>query len=527
MVVVSAVGELFLVQGQARSVGDGGCSFRPASIGRRVCWYGSARGLIFCSTKGRRCSTTCRQRCIDFPARLHSMLSTSSPPHASLLRDGNGTFHISPRGTSSTQLTAGALREQGTSTTSTGASDDAGSSARSHGATALLFPPPPVAAIGSDTPGATLNHGTLVVGGGAALRRPGYGGGGGRGSATSFGYAEGGGGGGSGAALSRRPSSRASRHQSVEDDLWGWFGDDRPPSETALHAMARGDAAESAAAGGIGVNGSAAENAGVTVSTLALTERLAKLSAGRVLLDRVRADTRSLASVVTSAVHSAFLGEGVDAAAAAVSGAAVTAEVTCPATRAVHFTAGCSPPGGRRRLRPGAEAGSEAKQTEDEEEEEGKEGGEEVASSVDENGSSGASGLGLAAAAEATGDDEKSGGQAGGLRQRVVEARAEIEGLQREIRRLVRGGGEGGHAEETRARVAPLVERRAVLAQAARADAERMAKRLQEISEAQQVGEASETAGWCVVLRVCWCCCSYGCCDVALWHSSPNIIARA
>ncbi|CAN0561605.1 unnamed protein product [Ectocarpus sp. 12 AP-2014] len=64
--------------------------------------------------------------------------------------------------------------------------------------------------------------------------------------------------------------------------------------------MARGDAAESAAAGGIGVNGSAAENAGVTVSTLALTERLAKLSAGRVLLDRVRADTRSLASVVTS-----------------------------------------------------------------------------------------------------------------------------------------------------------------------------------------------------------------------------------
>ncbi|CAN0093164.1 unnamed protein product, partial [Ectocarpus sp. 13 AM-2016] len=339
-----------------------------------------------------------------------------------------------------------------------------------------------------DTPGATLNNGTLVVGGGAALRRPSHDGEGGRGSATSFGYAEGGGGGG--AALSRRPSSRASRHQSMEDDLWGWFGDDRPPSETALHAMARGDAAESAAGGGIGVNGSAAENAGVTVSTLALMERLAKLSAGRVLLDRVRADTRSLASVVTSAVHSAFLGEGVDAAAAAaaadVSGAAGTAEESCPATRAVHFEAGCSPPGGRRRL-PGEEGGSEAKQTEEEEEEEeGKEGGEEVASSVDENGSSGSSGLGLAAAPEATGDDEKSGGQARGLRQRVVEARAEIEGLQREIRRLVRGVGEGGHAEETRARVAPLVERRAVLAQAARADAERMAKRLQEISEAQQ-----------------------------------------
>ncbi|CAN0525284.1 unnamed protein product, partial [Ectocarpus sp. 12 AP-2014] len=44
-------------------------------------------------------------------------------------------------GASSAQLTAGALREQGAGTTSTGASDDAGSSTRSHGATALLFPP--------------------------------------------------------------------------------------------------------------------------------------------------------------------------------------------------------------------------------------------------------------------------------------------------------------------------------------------------------------------------------------------------
>lgn len=449
--------------------------------------------LFSAPRKNGSCSTRCRQRLIDWP-----VLCCQHPPlpHAPLLRDGNGTFHTSPRGGSSAQLTAGALREQGPSATSTGPSQDAAPSTRSRGPSALLFPSPPATTIGSGTPGAAVNNGTLVVGGGAPSRRPSYGGGGGRGNAPSFGYAEGGGGGGGGtsASLPRRPSSRASRHQSVEDDLWGWFGDDRPPSETALHAMARGDAAEPGGGVGIGVNGWPTENAGVTVSTLALTERLAKLSAGRVLLDRVRADTRSLASVVTSAVHSAFTAEGVTAAADAAS-ATVTADASCPATRAVHFTAGCSPPGGRRRLRPGAEAGSEAEQTQEEEEEEGKDGGEEMASSVDENGSSGALGLGLAAAAEATGDQEKSGGQAGGLRQRVVEARAEIEGLQREIRRLVREGAEGGRAEETRARVAPLVERRAVLAQAARADAGRMAKRLQEISNAQQVGEASETAG--------------------------------
>lgn len=307
------------------------------------------------------------------------------------------------------------------------------------------------------------------------------------------GVADSGAGGGvsGGGVFSRRQSNGAFRQQSVEDDLWGWFGDDRPPPETALHETPWGGGdGVGAGIGGGGGGGNACwptESTEVTVSTLALTERLAKLSAGRVLLDRVRADTRSLASVVSSAARSAFSGQeavgggvgggvgsddrGPDGAAVvAAAGAGVSGPI--PAPRAVQFTEG-SPPGGRspKRAPPAAQIGSETATP--------------AAEAAVENGD------GKRATATAAGEEDDDG-RAGALRRRVVGARAELEGLQREIRRLVREGGGGGDAglrEEARARVAPLVERRAVLARAARADAERMAERLQEISEAQQVSQ--------------------------------------
>lgn len=304
----------------------------------------------------------------------------------------------------------------------------------------------------------------------------------------------GGGGGGvvGGGVFSCRQSNGAIRQQSVEDDLWGWFGDDRPPPETTLHETpwggGNGVGAGAGTGAGVGAGVWPRESTEVTVSTLALSERLAKLSAGRVLLDRVRADTRSLASVVSSAARSALSGLGSGGGggndrwpdgATAAPPPAVGAGVSSPTStrRAVQFSEG-SPPGGRspRRARPAAENDSEPT----------------PAAEAGENGD------GESRATAATG--EEGDGRAGALRRRVVGARAELEGLQKEIRRLVRegGGGDAGLREEARARVAPLVERRAMLAKAARADAERMAERLQEISEAQQVGLCGVGIGWVV-----------------------------
>ena len=428
-------------------------------------------------------------------------------------------LHVPPsspsRGLSAVQIAAGALREHGPRVPPGEASTASAFPSSTGGPVASSSPPSGPTAAGAVSPS------DLVVGS-APLRR--------RASDDEEGrrregegvemVADGGGGaagGGSvvgGGVFSRRQSSNggAVRQQSVEDDLWGWFGDDRPPPETALRGTPRsiGDGVGTRAGVGIGDGGSGGggggmwprESTAVTVSTLALTERLAKLSAGRVLLDRVRADTRSLASVVSSAARSAFSGLGscggggddrgpdgaTPAAPPPAAGVDVSSLTSVSAPRAVQFTEG-SPPGGGspRRARSAAQTRSETTTpTAAEAVENGDMAKERVA------GSGGGGGGGGEA------------GRAGALRRRVVAARAELEGLQREIRRLVRegGGGDAGLREETRARVAPLVERRAVLARSARADAERMAERLQEISEAQQVGfrRGDRRVSWVVLL---------------------------
>lgn len=360
--------------------------------------------------------------------------------------------------------------------------------------------------------------------------------------ATSAGVESGGGSGGvsGGGDVSRRPSNRGFRQQSVEDDLWGWFGDDRPPSETALHAMPRGDGhgMEVAAATGIGTGGWRGDSTEVTVSTLALTERLAKLSAGRVLLDRVRGDTRSLAAVVSAAARSAFVGHAsvatgdpgdpdtpdtikTPAASAAVATEAVDGEeesTSGGAPQMVHFTGGSPPPstGGEEgrspgRRRPEGQSAAVAPDAEREEapkddaeaagtEAEGHGHGEGPPPPAEENASRGATGMEVTVPASTmvaatTGVSE--GPPPAALRERVVQAKGELQGLQTEIRRLVReaGVGDAGRREEARGRVGPLVARRAGLAAAARADAERMATRLQEISEAQKVRERAGGGG--------------------------------
>lgn len=292
---------------------------------------------------------------------------------------------------------------------------------------------------------------------------------------------------------SRHPS-RVFRHQSVEDELWGWFGDDRPLE--ASGSLLRVSSSVGGQGGGLsGGGGGGSRDPEITVSTVALTERLAKLSAGRALLDQVRQDSRSLAAVVTSAARSAFVsGDGVGAppGSPAASDDPVAAEIRevrgateDVAPRAVQFATdtlrgGEGAPAASVRESGVAEAATARV-------------GAERQSAPDDAGA-GSAEMDTPAAV-AAGRDGKEGGRnvpaAGDLRRVVVEAKAGLEGLQREVRRLVREAGEDESSlADARMRVAPLVERRAVLAAAALTDARRMATRLQEISEAQKVCDA-------------------------------------
>lgn len=295
---------------------------------------------------------------------------------------------------------------------------------------------------------------------------------------------------------SRHPS-RVFRHQSVEDELWGWFGDDRPLD--ASGSLIRVSSSVGGQGGGLGGGGGGgSRDPEITVSTVALTERLAKLSAGRALLDQVRRDSRSLAAVVTSAARSAFVsGDGVGAppGSPAASDDPVAAELREArgategvAPRAVQFATdtlrgGEGAPAGSVR-ESGVAEGAIARVARV---------GAEGQSAPDDAGAGSAEMDALAAVA--AGRDRKEGGRnvlaAGDLRRVVVEAKAGLEGLQREIRRLVREAGEDESSlADARVRVAPFVKRRAVLAAAALTDARRMATRLQEISEAQKVCNA-------------------------------------
>lgn len=372
--------------------------------------------------------------------------------------------------------------------------------------------------------------------------------------------------------LARR-ISRSSRHQSVEDELWGWFGDDRPLSEV-------GDSRSLAAAGvgggyysstdrlfsrvssggrmgraagvslledGGGNRGDAAE---VTVSTTALTERLAKLSAGRALLDHVRAESRALADLVSSAARRALSGDGegenVAAAAAALAvaaaseGTAIVRRVSIslppvtvmPRSTAVRKPAeaeagesaveeqviavaeqGHSPPVSLspRRLSSSGHPGGACGQTVSAEEqrgavirtEDGREQGLEAVAEEpawliesvaqppggeeDARPCSSEQEVGVHVEREQQKTLHEDVGEEGGIvfaqaiRQRVVDARAELERLQRDIRRLAREG------EAAREKVTPLVDRRAELAKAAITDARLVAQRLQEVADAQRV----------------------------------------
>lgn len=127
-----------------------------------------------------------------------------------------------------------------------------------------------------------------------------------------------------------RRASRSFRHQSVEDELWGWFGDDRPMSEVGVNSggssgrdttadpyfrtsSARGlfpaYVGSRGAGGGGYVEGQGGGDTDVTVSTLALTERLAKLATCRLLLDCVKSEIGAIVELVSGAVRSVN-GEG-------------------------------------------------------------------------------------------------------------------------------------------------------------------------------------------------------------------------
>lgn len=426
---------------------------------------------------------------------------------------------------------------------------------------------------------------------------------------------DGGGGGGGGGGDSAGPApglglsharrfSRSSRHQSVEDELWGWFGDDRPPSDvgdirytgaggaSSDRLFSRvgsgfrvggggGRAAETGA--GLGDAGDGTEMT-VSVSTTALAERLAKLSAGRALLDQVRAESRALADLVSSAARRAFAGGGADdcegrdaaplpaaeasreeAAAAAAAATTDTASLVrrvsisvapatiLPAAPVVHkfsssAAAAAGQPQGVALEGVAAEGGEQAGAIESQgsapseslppnsRENNGHAGGgsggggrmeegleerqelrvegavEQVSPSVESIAQGPADGgydacpgsgeddtpavrrsekLGQESLMEAAAGDQEGGSgnissaqqqqQQCGIRQGVVEARAELERLQREIRLLARQG------EDARSRVSPLVARRAVLARAALPGARRMARRLQEVADTQRV----------------------------------------
>lgn len=313
------------------------------------------------------------------------------------------------------------------------------------------------------------------------------------------GFADGGGGAGgddgvaSDAGSHSRRHSRVFRHQSVEDELWGWFGDDRPLEVNGSLLRVSSRAGEGAGeAGGLGSGGGdggvgGSRDTEITVSTVALTERLAKLSAGRALLDQVRRDSRSLAAVVTSAARSAFVsGDHADAPPGSLAAADPTVaeesketrssgdggatEGVASPPRAVQFAADTLQgveEASAASVRDSAVAAQAATMTRV---------GEDGQSTPDDAGTG---------SAEREGPDNV---PAGDLRRVFVEAKAGLESLQRDIRRLVREAGEDESSlADARMRVAPLVGRRTVLAAAALMDARRMATRLQEISETQQV----------------------------------------
>lgn len=321
-----------------------------------------------------------------------------------------------------------------------------------------LFQPSPATPSSVSTPISVANdpaiaNGTVVVTGGSTLRRSD------RSNSTVSGIGVGGG------SFHRRPSNRqiSRPNRSVEEDLWGWFGDDRPASEAGdplLRVSSRdgtGVIEEFPESEEWGYGGGAAgsSDAEVTVSNLALITRLAKLSDRRALLDQVRADNRSLAMVVSSATRTAFSPH--------------TGDHVCASggtMRVVQFAPDASP----RQDQPQVEVTEEeftpgVPRTTPEAVVDG-EGSREVVET----------------------EGTRSGGEGGGVRRTVVEARAEIESLQGEIKRLVReAGGDEERLRAARGEVSRLVARRSVMAKAAVSDARRMAQRLEEISEAQQV----------------------------------------
>lgn len=324
-----------------------------------------------------------------------------------------------------------------------------------------LFQPSPVGPSSVSTPISVTNDPVVANGnivGGSSLRRSD------RSNSAVSGIVVGGG------SFHRRHSSRqfSRPNRSVEEDLWGWFGDDRPASEAGdplLRVSSRegtGVMEEFPESEEWGYGGGAAgsSDAEVTVSNLALITRLAKLSDRRALLDQVRADNRSLAMVVSSATRAAFsphTGEDVRA-----SGGTM---------RAVQFAPDASP----RQDQPQVEVTEEdstpgVPRTTPEAFVDGEGSGEMV--EID--------GTGM-------------GGEGGRVRRTVVEARAEIDSLQGDIKRLVReAGGDEERLRAVRGEVSRLVARRSIVAKAAVSDARRMAQRLEEISEAQQVRSLSE-----------------------------------
>lgn len=350
-----------------------------------------------------------------------------------------------------------------------------------------------------------------------------------------------------------RRISRSFRHQSVEDELWGWFGDDRPPSDIGLvHSSSSGAMGSSSdpffrippgVRGGGRNDGTfppapgsgEGEGTDVTVSTTALTERLVKLSAGRALLDHVRAESRELAVLISSAARSAFAGDGddcegqqaspslADKTEGKLSATTPTAIAdTAVMSRSVSFCEALATDMPMTEEEKSDETARREGVDETEQESDGDGGGITVAttsSSVAEvvtveqplptpesmvrspaDNDDNHSGAGGDSPATHTTPTEVPDGQedakdevlevertsvverrGNGIRQGVVATRAQLEALQRDIRRLARGG------DSATVKVAPLVARRAVMAKAALPGAQRMAHRLREISDAQRV----------------------------------------
>lgn len=253
------------------------------------------------------------------------------------------------------------------------------------------------------------------------------------------------------------PPSDIQRLSSVEDELWGWFGDDRPMETGGVGRAPRGLEAAAAATAASNTGqldvvaveaklgaplADAADLVGggemdITVSTVALSERLTKLSAGRTLLAEVRAECDHLVRLVSAAARDTFVAEG-------AGGSRCSLRATC-----------------------GVE--------------------ERMVGAVDAAGGD----VGLAAIGSS---DNVEQGSWSGLRQGVVAARSELEGLQRDIRRLAKARREGARDE-----VSVLVGRRTELASAALPSARKMAQRLLQMAATHRVrarpADGRQTAG--------------------------------